>query len=328
MALPKFTLSELLEAGVHFGHQKHRWNPQMKHYIYGVRNGVHIIDLQQTVPMLYQALGFIRNTVAGGGRVLFVGTKRQAQKIISEQAERSGQYYVNHRWLGGALTNWKTISKSINRLKELEEMFAGAAAEEEARADREKRVVGGEDLPEIPLSAYAQRTKKEKLMMQREHDKLNLVLGGIKNMGGLPDAVIVLDVIRDRIAVDEANCLGIPVIGILDTNATPAGVNFPIPGNDDSARAISLYCRLFSDAVLSGIEAQAQTSAGDVSIKQMAKGKPSKREANVTLSPKAEKAAEQAEVEAKAKSAEKAAEKATEAAKATKKLEDKVLAAS
>ncbi len=289
--LPQFTLTELLEAGVHFGHRTHRWNPQLAPYIFGTRNGIHIIDLQQTVPMLYRAMGLLKTTVAGGGRVLFVGTKRQAQQPIAETAERCGMYFVNHRWLGGMLTNWKTIGASIKRLKKLEEEFAQSAEAEakitelEAAATEENPA----DLSQVK-DPQAHFNKKERLMRRREMDKLNLVLGGIKNMGGLPDVIVVLDVKKDNIAIQEAGCLGIPVIGVVDTNTSDKGVGFVVPGNDDSARAINLYCRLFSDSILAGIEEQA-TSSAHRSEGQAVRTTGSKREAKVRLSAKAQEAA-------------------------------------
>lgn len=231
MAIPEFTMRQLLEAGVHFGHHTRRWNPKMREYIFGVRNEVHIIDLQMTVPLLQQALQSVRDIVANGGRVLFVGTKRQAQDKIAEAATRSGQYFVNHRWLGGMLTNWQTISKSISRFLELEEILS---------SDEQQ----------------ALRTKKELLMLTRERDKLRDSIGGIKDMGGQPDAVIIIDVTREDIAVKEANKLGIPVFAVVDTNADPEGVDYIIPGNDDALRAIDLYCDLFADAVLDGLQAE------------------------------------------------------------------------
>ena len=264
MALPQFTLKDLLEAGVHFGHKSHRWNPAMSEYIYGQRHGIHIMDLRQTVPMLYRAMSFVRQTVAGGGRVLFVGSKRQAQAIVEETAGRSGQYFINHRWLGGMLTNWKTINKSIKRLKELEAMFA----------DEEKG---------------AHLTKMEMLKLQREHEKLHRSLGGIKDMGGLPDAVVVLDTVKQKIAVDEANRLGIPVIGVIDSNSSPEGVDYPIPGNDDSTRALQLYCSLLSDSILDGISEQL-AKAG--SRGKQSEGSNSGKKTVVNLSPKASAAAE------------------------------------
>ena len=231
MALPEFSMRQLLEAGVHFGHQTHRWDPKMKHYIFGDRNGIHIIDLSQTVPMLHQALVKIRDVVAGGGRVLFVGTKRQAQSNVAEAAKRCAQYYMNVRWLGGTLTNWETISNSIRKLKELEENID---------------------------SGSAGFTKKELLDLTRQREKLEASLGGIREMGGLPDLMIVIDVKKEAIAIKEAKKLGIPIIAIVDTNCSPDDVDFVIPGNDDASRAISLYCNLVADAVLDGIgESQA-----------------------------------------------------------------------
>jgi small subunit ribosomal protein S2 len=229
MALPDFSMRELLEAGVHFGHQTHRWNPKMSPYIFGTRNNIHILDLSQTVPLLHQALKKISDTVASGGRVLFVGTKRQASDLVADAANRSAQYYVNARWLGGMLTNWQTISKSIKRLRELDEL----------------------------LSNNAQGfTKKERLNLDREKDKLERALGGIKNMGSTPDLMVIIDTNKEAIAIEEAKRLGIPVVALLDTNCDPDKIDFPIPGNDDAARAISLYCDLFAKAVIDGIERQ------------------------------------------------------------------------
>jgi small subunit ribosomal protein S2 len=234
MALPSFSMRQLLEAGAHFGHQSHRWNPKMAPYIFGVRNNIHIIDLAQTVPMLHQALVKVSDVVAKGGRVLFVGTKRQASEAIAEAAKRSAQYYVNQRWLGGTLTNWKTISQSIRRLRQLEEMLASDS-------------VG--------------RTKREVLQLTRARDALNRSLGGIKDMGGLPDLLFVIDTNKEQIAVAEAKKLGIPIVAILDTNSDPDGIDFPIPGNDDAGRAITLYCDLVARAAIDGIE-RAQAEAG------------------------------------------------------------------
>ncbi len=241
MAFPNFTMRQLLEAGVHFGHTTRRWNPKMAPYIFGERNGVHIIDLEQTVPLLHQALLTVREVVAGGGRVLFVGTKRQASDIIMEAAKRCGQYYVNHRWLGGMLTNWKTISNSIKRLRELDEQLAEENTEE--------------------LSGL---TKKELLNLNRERDKLERALGGIKDMGDLPNILVVVDTNKEHIAVAEANKLGIPVIGVIDSNSDPTGITHPVPGNDDAFRAISTYCNLMADAVLDGIQQELMTSGADV----------------------------------------------------------------
>jgi small subunit ribosomal protein S2 len=223
MATPVVSMAQLLEAGAHFGHQTHRWNPKMKPYIFGDRNGVHIIDLSQTVPLFARALDFVRATVASGGKVLFVGTKRQAQDPLAEAARRSGQYYVNHRWLGGMLTNWKTISGSIRRFKVLEEQLS---------------------------SDTAGLTKKEVLKLTRERDKFELSLGGIRDMGGLPDIIFVIDVNKEELAIKEAATLGIPVIAVLDTNTDPSGIAFPVPGNDDASRAILLYCNAIADTII------------------------------------------------------------------------------
>ena len=237
MALPAYSMRQLLEAGVHFGHHTRRWNPKMSPYIFGVRNGIHIIDLEQTVPMLHQGMEAIRDVVAQGGRVLFVGTKRQAQEAITEAAKRCGQYYVNHRWLGGMLTNFKTISASIKRLRELEE-----------------RIVAEE----------TGLTKRELLQLTRERDKLERALGGIKEMGGLPDILFVVDTNKEDIAVREANTLRIPVVAVLDSNSSPDGIAYPIPGNDDAMRAIHMYCDLVSGAVLDGLQAELTASGIDI----------------------------------------------------------------
>lgn len=237
MSLPQFSMRQLLEAGVHFGHQTHRWNPRMGPYIYGDRNKIHIIDLSKSVPLFNRALKEVRDVVSGGGRVLFVGTKRQAAPIVADAARRSGQYFINHRWLGGMLTNWRTISHSIKRLKELDEQLeAGSAG----------------------------FTKKELLQLTRQRDKLELSLGGIRDMGGLPDLLFVIDTNREEIAIQEANRLGIPVIAIVDTNSNPEGVAFPIPGNDDATRAIKLYCDLVALSVLDGISEQLGSSGADI----------------------------------------------------------------
>ncbi|MEM7545327.1 MAG: 30S ribosomal protein S2 [Pseudomonadota bacterium] len=238
MALPEFSLRQLLEAGVHFGHQTHRWNPRMGQFIYGDRNGIHIIDLTQTVPLLDAALNAIRETVAKGGRILFVGTKRQASRGVAEAAERCAQYYMNHRWLGGTLTNWKTVSNSISRMKKLDEMLDGGQA--------------------------AAMTKKELLNLSRERDKLTASLGGIREMGGVPDMIFVIDTNKEALAIAEANKLGIPVVAILDSNSNPDGITYPIPGNDDAARAIKLYCDLASDAALDGMAAQMGAAGFDI----------------------------------------------------------------
>lgn len=237
MALPTFSMRQLLEAGVHFGHHTRRWNPQMAPYLFGVRNGVHIINLEYTAPMLEQSIKTVRDVAAAGGRVLFVGTKRAASDKVAEAAKRCGQYYVNHRWLGGMLSNWKTISQSIKRLREIEEKLTS-------------NTVG--------------LTKKELLMMTRDRDKLERALGGIKDMGGQPDILVIIDTNKESLAVKEANKLGIPVVAILDSNSSPEGINYPVPGNDDAIRAISLYLDLFSGAVLDGLQQEAISTGRDI----------------------------------------------------------------
>jgi small subunit ribosomal protein S2 len=243
MAMPTFTMRQLLEAGVHFGHHTRRWNPKMAGYLFGVRNGIHIIDLEQSVPLLHRGLQAVRDVVAGGGRVLFVGTKRQAQEPIAEAAKRCGQYYVNHRWLGGMLTNFKTVSQSIKRLRELDE--------------RLKEQQSG-------------LTKRELLELTRDRDKLERALGGIKEMGGLPDIIFVIDTNKEAIAIQEANKLRIPVVAILDSNSAPDGIAYPVPGNDDAMRAIHLYCELFAAAVLDGLQAELAASGVDVGAQEEA----------------------------------------------------------
>ena len=235
MALPDFSMRQLLEAGVHFGHQVHRWNPKMKGFIFGERSGIHILDLSQTVPLLHQALVKVRDTAGKGGRVLFVGTKRQAAEAIAEAAGRCAQYFMNDRWLGGTLTNWATVSNSIKRLRDLDDMLEAGES--------------------------TGLTKKELLKLQREQVKLQRVLGGIRNMGGLPDLMFVIDTNKEAIAVKEARKLGIPVVAIIDTNCDPQEVDFPIPGNDDAARAIQLYCNLIADAVLDGLSESSMAPA-------------------------------------------------------------------
>jgi small subunit ribosomal protein S2 len=237
MALPQFTMRQLLEAGVHFGHQTHRWNPKMDTYLYGARNNIHIIDLTKTVPFLHQALVVVSDVVAQGGRVLFVATKRQASEVVADSAKRCAQYYVNHRWLGGMLTNWKTITNSIKRLRELDNLVSGE----------------GQGF-----------TKKELMQLTRERDKLEQALGGIKDMGGLPDLLFVIDTNKESIAVAEAKKLGIPVVAVVDSNSDPDGVNYIVPGNDDAGRAITLYCDLVSRAAIDGIERSATRSGVDV----------------------------------------------------------------
>jgi small subunit ribosomal protein S2 len=243
MAMPDVTLRGLLEAGVHFGHHTRRWNPKMAPFIFGVRNQVHILDLQQTVPLMERALRAVRDTVASGGRVLFVGTKKAAADYVAEAATRCGQYYVNHRWLGGMLTNWKTITGSIKRLKQMDEQLAG----------------GVQGL-----------TKKETLMLTREKEKLDRALGGIREMGGLPDIIFVIDTIKEKLAIEDANKLGIPVIAVLDSNSDPSGITYPIPGNDDAIRAINLYCDMIAGAVFDGISAELQASGVDIGASEQA----------------------------------------------------------
>lgn len=271
MAMPVVDMRALLEAGVHFGHQTHRWNPKMAPYIFGERNGIHIIDLSQTVPYLTRALQAVRDVVSGGGRVLFVGTKRQASPIIAEAAKRCGQYYVNHRWLGGMMTNWQTISQSIKRLKELNETLS---------------------------QEHTGLTKKEVLQMTRHRDKLELSLGGIQDMGGLPDIIVVVDTNRDELAIAEAKRLGIPVVGVIDTNSEPEGLEFPVPGNDDATRAIRLYCDLLADAVLDGIQADLEAQGVDLGAAEApveeAVAEDAKEEAAKEEAPAEEKAAEEA----------------------------------
>jgi len=233
MALPDFSMRQLLESGAHFGHQTHRWNPKMDKYIFGARSNIHIIDLSQSIPLLHQALVKAREVAAAGGRILFVGTKRQASEPVAVAAKRCAQYYVNHRWLGGTLTNWRTVSGSIARLRELEGVLEGESG----------------------------RTKKELLQLTRERDKLELSLGGIKDMGGIPDLMFVIDTNKEAIAIQEARKLNIPVIAILDTNSNPDGITYPVPGNDDAARAIQLYCDLLADSILDGLAA-GQSAAG------------------------------------------------------------------
>lgn len=243
MALPTFTMRQLLEAGVHFGHNTRRWNPKMSPFLFGVRNNVHVIDLQQTVPLLHQAMLAVSKTVASGGRVLFVGTKRQASSRVADAARKCGQYYMNHRWLGGTMTNWRTISNSIKRLRDLDTQLGG-------------EIVGF--------------TKKELLGLTRERDKLERALGGIKEMGGLPDILFVIDTNKEAIAIHEANNLGIPVIAVIDSNSDPKGVDFPIPGNDDAIRAIDLYCELIAGSAIDGIKEEMSHSGVDIGASETA----------------------------------------------------------
>ena len=237
MATPVVTMQQLLEAGAHFGHQTHRWNPRMKPYIFGDRNGVHIIDLSQSVPLFARALDFVQQTVVRGGKVLFVGTKRQAQDAVAEAARQSGQHFVNHRWLGGMLTNWKTVSASIKRLKTLEEQLSGDTAG---------------------------LTKKEVLQLTRERDKLEKSLGGIRDLSGIPDVMFVVDTNKEELAIKEANVLGIPVVAILDSNSNPEGIAFPVPGNDDASRAIRLYADAVAEAATSGKTGNQQRQGVDI----------------------------------------------------------------
>jgi len=299
MAMPTFTMRQLLEAGIHFGHTTRRWNPLMRPYIFGERNGIHIIDLEQTVPMLHRGLEAVREVAAGGGRVLFVGTKRQATEIVAGAAVRCGQYYVNHRWLGGMLTNWRTISNSIKRLRDIDEQLA---------------------VEDLGL------TKKELLRLTAERDKLERALGGIKEMGSLPDILFVVDTNKEAIAVAEAKKLGIPVVAILDSNSDPRGITHPVPGNDDAMRAISLYCDLVADCVLDGLQAEMLSTGVDIGEGETApiealpeetapaKAAESAPEVAVTEAPATEPAVEApvAEAAAEAPAAEAAAEAPTE----------------
>ncbi len=287
MAAPVITLQQLIEAGAHFGHQTHRWNPRMKPYIFGARNGIHILDLSQTVPLFQRALDFVSSTVASGGKVLFVGTKRQAQSAVADAARASGQHFVNHRWLGGMLTNWKTIANSIKRFKALEEMLSGDASG---------------------------ITKKEVLQLTRERDKLEASLGGIRDMGGIPDVMFVIDANKEMLAIKEANTLGIPVVAILDSNVSPDGIAFPVPANDDASRAIRLYCEAIAQAATRGGQSGAAARGMDLGAMEEAPVE----EALVTAEPVIEAAVEAAAepaVEAVAEPVvEAAAEPAVEAA--------------
>ncbi|MEM7596193.1 MAG: 30S ribosomal protein S2 [Pseudomonadota bacterium] len=271
MALPEFTMRQLLEAGVHFGHQTQRWNPRMGEFIYGARNGIHILDLTQTVPMLDAALNAVRETVAKGGRILFVGTKRQASGPVADAAEKCAQYYMNHRWLGGTLTNWQTVSKSISRLAEIDEKIGG----------------GAEGL-----------TKKERLGLEREQAKLQASLGGIREMGGVPDLIFVIDVKKEALAVAEANKLGIPVVAVVDTNCKPDGIDYIIPGNDDAARAITLYCDLVARAALDGMSAQLGAAGVDMGAMEEAPVEEVVAEAPAAEEPATEEPATEAPAEA------------------------------
>jgi small subunit ribosomal protein S2 len=269
MALPEYSMNDLLEAGAHFGHQKHRWNPKMESYIFGIRNNIHILDLSQTIPLLHQALSAVRDVTKSGGRILFVGTKRQGQEIIANAANDCAQYYMNHRWYGGTLTNWKTISKTISRLRSIEELL------------------DGEDSSGL--------TKKELLKMNREREKLDTSIGGIKDMGGLPDLIFVLDTVKEQIAIQEATKLNIPIAAVIDSNSNPEGITYPIPGNDDSTKAIALYCDLLSKAALDGI-AQSQSETADSTsiekVKKSSKEKPTPKAEEPVAEEEAPKAEE------------------------------------
>ena len=274
MALPEFSMRQLLEAGSHFGHQTHRWNPKMQKFIFGARSNIHIIDLSQSIPLLHQALLKVREVAAGGGRILFVGTKRQASDPVSVAAKRCAQYYVNHRWLGGTLTNWRTISLSIARLRELEGILDGEGAQG--------------------------RTKKELLQLTRERGKLELSLGGIKDMGGIPDLMFVIDTNKEAIAIQEARKLNIPVVAILDTNCDPDGITYPIPGNDDAARALQLYCDLIADSVLDGLAAGQSAQGADLGAAETPAAEPALREEAPSETPAVETPAREPEARTEA----------------------------
>lgn len=299
MALPEISMRGLLEAGAHFGHQTHRWNPKMERYIFGSRSNIHIIDLSQSLPLLHQALVAVRDVAAKGGRVLFVGTKRQASDPVAEAAKRCAQYYVNHRWLGGTLTNWRTVSGSIQRLRDTTAILEA----------------GGEG-----------RVKKELVNITRERDKLELSLGGIKDMGGIPDIMFVIDTNKEAIAIQEARKLNIPVIAILDTNCDPDGITYPIPGNDDAARAIQLYCDLIADAVLDGLAAGASNAGVDLGAMEAPPAEPALKEeaAPAKLSAEDEAAAQAAEAPAAEAEAEQPAVADEAAQEATSEANDAV----
>ena len=284
MALPTFTMREMLEAGVHFGHSTRRWNPKMEQFIFGARNKTHILDLQQTMPMFHQALQALSDVTSRGGRVLFVGTKRAAAEKIAETARNCGQYYVNHRWLGGMLTNWSTVSQSIRRLRDLEARFESGEIN--------------------------QLTKKETLQLTREQEKLERTLGGIKEMGGIPDMLFILDTNKEAIAVQEANRLGIPVVAVVDSNASPDGVDYIVPGNDDAMRAITFYCELVQAAVLDGLQTELMKSGGDAGAAIDAPVEPALAEIVAEAAP-VEAVAEAAPVEAVAEAAVEATVEAT-----------------
>ena len=287
MALPEYSMNDLLESGAHFGHQKHRWNPKMEPYIFGIKNNIHILDLSQTIPLLYHALAAVRDVTKSGGRILFVGTKRQGQEIIANAANDCAQYYMNHRWYGGTLTNWKTISKTIARLRSIEESLE---SEESSGL-----------------------TKKELLKLNREKDKLDTSIGGIKDMGGLPDLIFVLDTVKEQIAIQEATKLNIPIAAVIDSNSNPEGITYPIPGNDDSTKAISLFCNLISKAALDGIaQSQSETADGPV-IEKVKKDKPTE------ATPKAEESKPAEDVAPKAEESKPAEEPSIEAEEDSKK---------
>ena len=287
MAAPVITMQQLIEAGAHFGHQTHRWNPRMKPYIFGARNGIHILDLSQTVPLMARALEFVSSTVQAGGKVLFVGTKRQAQEPIAQAARQCGQHFVNHRWLGGMLTNWKTISNSIKRLKTLEELLSGDTAG---------------------------LTKKEVLQLTRERDKLEMSLGGIRDMGGIPDVMFVIDANKEELAIKEANVLGIPVVAILDSNVSPDGIAFPVPANDDASRAVRLYCDAVATAATKGGREAVVASGADIGAMDVPLAEPAV-EAEEVAAEAAPEAAPEAVAEAAPEAAsEAAAQAAPEAA--------------
>lgn len=289
MALPDYSMSELLEAGAHFGHQKHRWNPKMEPFIFGVRNNIHILDLSQTIPLLHRALTAVRDVTKSGGRILFVGTKRQGQEIIANAANDCAQYYMNHRWYGGTLTNWKTISNTIKRLRTIEDLL------------------DNDDLSGL--------TKKELLKLNREKEKLDTSIGGIKDMGGLPDLIFVLDTVKEQIAIQEATKLNIPIAAIIDSNSNPDGVTYPIPGNDDSTKSISLFCDLISKAALDGIaQSQNETSTDSETAPKVTKNKNVKAKDTKSDGDKAE------DKEIKAKKSDKAGDSALK--KSEEKEED------
>ena len=287
MSLPTFSMREMLEAGVHFGHSTRRWNPRMKPFIFGERNKIHILDLQQTVPMLHAALKAMSDVTSRGGRVLFVGTKRAAADKIAETARNCGQYYVNHRWLGGMMTNWATVSQSIRRLRDLEARMEG--------------------------DEVNQLTKKEVLQLTRERDKLELTLGGIKEMGGLPDMLFIIDTNKEAIAVEEANRLNIPVVAIVDSNAKPDGVDYVIPGNDDAMRAISFYCELAQAAVLDGLQTEMMKTGGDAGASTEAPAEAAVQEEAPAVDAAPEEAASEAPAAEEVPAAEEAAAAEAEA---------------